>query len=687
MRPLKTLALALLLLSGCGRLKESSFPTGSQTLITAADGQSLLVVDTDAGLVARYGVDDESVTTVLVGSEPSRLARSGNRVFVTLRGERAIAVLEDREGVLVLQKKVSTGAEPIGIVAGENGTRVFVALSLEDEVHELDGTSLKVLRKWTVPGQPSWLALHPSGRSLFVGSAIGGHLTWIDLKAGVAKQLDLPEHSGRENVSLTRRVTGDPWISADGRKLAVPALYVDNTTVVEEPGEEGATRSNSGYASTGMALSVVNPGVVLVPLDRTGKPKMSDAATVFVADFSKMQNNARGTVAVRSYLSSVTMSPDGLLMLATMEASQTVVALSTVPIFPNQSLCDFCGSFDSGFEGGRVPFADTGVQVSTIGDSGVVEDTASFKDTGFFFDTGRFSTTSPQEGGFAKSPTVFIGTDAGPRGAAFTRDGRAFVHSFLDHTVAPVNQAKLRTSIENQFERGETLSMTYKVERGVQVAAPSLDYAVETGRRLFYSAINSSMAAAGAGISCSTCHFDGRNDGMTWALEHGGRQTPSLAGKVSLTTPVTWTDNVESAMAEAEITSAGPMGGEGLDETQSLQIGAYIDWIRDADVPLKGSDSPAVLRGQEIFERPDVGCAECHSGPLYTDNESHDMLGLTGVNTPTLIGIAATAPFLHDGSAATLRALLEGAAAGAMGDTSDLSVLELDDLEAFLGSL
>ena len=683
MRPLETLVLALLILSGCGRLKESSFPTGSQTLITSADGKALLVVDTDAGLVARYGVDDGSVTKVLVGSEPSRLARSGSRVFVTLRGERSIAVLEDSSDGLVLKKKVSTGAEPIGIVAGENGTRVFVALSLEDEVHELDGTSLKVLRKWTVPGQPSWLALHPSGRSLFVGSAIGGHLTWIDLKGGVASQLDLPEHSGRENVSLTRRVTGDPWISANGRKLAVPALYVDNTTVVQDPDEEGKSRSSSGYASSGVALGVVNPGVVLVPLGRTGEPKMSDAGTVFVADFSEMQNPAKGTVTVRSYLSSVTMSPDGLLMLATMEASQTVVALSTVPIFPNQSLCDGCESFDTGFEGRTVPVMDTAADFD--GDESV--DTASFQDTGFFFDTGGFRTTSPEEGGFAKSPAVFIGTDAGPRGAAFTKDGRAYVHAFLDHTVEEVNQTRLRTQIESQFENGQTMSRSYSVDRGVQIAAPTLEADVEAGRRLFYSAVSNSMAADGAGISCSTCHFDGRNDGLTWTFEHGGRQTPSLAGSVSLTTPVTWTGNVESAMAEAEITSEGRMGGEGLDASQSLQIGAYIDWVRAADVPLKGSDAPAVLRGQEIFERSEVGCADCHPAPLYTDNESHDMLGLTAVNTPTLVGIAATAPFLHDGSAPTLRALLTGVAAGAMGDTSDLTVLELDDLEAFLGSL
>jgi cytochrome c peroxidase len=57
------------------------------------------------------------------------------------------------------------------------------------------------------------------------------------------------------------------------------------------------------------------------------------------------------------------------------------------------------------------------------------------------------------------------------------------------------------------------------------------------------------------------------------------------------------------------------------------------------------------------------------------------------MNTPTLVGIAATAPYLHDGTAETLRSLLLLTRSGQMGDTSSLSKSELLDLEDYLRSL
>ena len=75
--------------------------------------------------------------------------------------------------------------------------------------------------------------------------------------------------------------------------------------------------------------------------------------------------------------------------------------------------------------------------------------------------------------------------------------------------------------------------------RPIRFAQDSLPTELARGRRLFYSADNPTMAAQGAGVSCSTCHFDGRADGLTWRFgaDERQRQTPSLAGLVSLTAP------------------------------------------------------------------------------------------------------------------------------------------------------
>jgi cytochrome c peroxidase len=174
---------------------------------------------------------------------------------------------------------------------------------------------------------------------------------------------------------------------------------------------------------------------------------------------------------------------------------------------------------------------------------------------------------------------------------------------------------------------------------------------------------------------------------MTWPTDHGIRQTPSLAGRVSETTPVTWTAGVESVLEEARITSQERLGGRGASESELAALARYIDFTREVDHPHKGARSPEVLRGEAIFTRAEVGCSGCHSGERFTDRSSWALYGLEAVDTPSLTGIAATAPYLHDGRASTLREVLESAARREMGDASMLTAEQLDDLEAYLRSL
>ncbi len=638
------------LLGGCSSaLRDATFPTGSQTLIPSADHAALYVVDTDAGMVVRHDPATGKSTSVEVGLEPTRLARAGGRVFVTLRGERALAVLEDQGGTLVKVDTVEVGAEPYGIVAREDGTKLYVALSAQEQVVELDATTLAVSRTWDVGGHPSWVALHPSGNALYVGSSIGGAVSWVDLDDGGVAELDLPAIYGAgEDGSrqFTRRITGDLSVSPDGKSFAAPALYLDNTNPVADPGETEV--QSDGYGSVGVGVSRFNPSVVIVPVEDNGNPAPDEAATVLVAGFAQLGTDEEEVTAVRSYVSSTAYSPDAGLIYATMESSQVVAVVSATPIYPAETEQD---------------------------------------DVEIMFDTGGGVFVSADQAGFASSTLVFVGTDAGPRGVAFLGEDEGYVHSFLDRSVASIRAKRAADAFDAQVSEGFVSSDTFRTDVGAEVMASVLDPDVEAGRRLFYSATSSQMAASGAGISCSTCHLDGRNDGITWTFEHGVRQTPSLAGAVSVTAPFTWTDQVDTVGDEAQITSSGRMGGNGLSYAEAAQISAFVDSIRAVDLPEKGSTDAAVLRGKALFEREDVACASCHTGERLTDNGHYAMYGLEAVNTPTLVGIAATAPYLHDGSAATLEAVLESSRSGAMGDTSMLSDAELSDLAAYLRSL
>jgi hypothetical protein len=170
-------------------------------------------------------------------------------------------------------------------------------------------------------------------------------------------------------------------------------------------------------------------------------------------------------------------------------------------------------------------------------------------------------------------------------------------------------------------------------------------------------------------------------------FERGLRQTPSLAGAVSRYEPVGWMGDRPTVEEDAMLTSQGLMGGQGLTVADTEDIAAFVDYTREIDNPLIGTNDERIARGAEIFARPEVACISCHQGPAHTNNQVVSMFGLETVKVRPLNGIRATAPYLHDGSMSTLRDLLERLRDGSMGNTSSLSDEELNDLEFFLLSL
>jgi uncharacterized protein (TIGR03382 family) len=107
-----------------------------------------------------------------------------------------------------------------------------------------------------------------------------------------------------------------------------------------------------------------------------------------------------------------------------------------------------------------------------------------------------------------------------------------------------------------------------------------------------------------------------------------------------------------------------------------------------------GSLTAEAARGQQLFLGLD--CLSCHGGPHLTDSPErvrHDVGTLTeasgarlgepldGLDTPTLYGLHATAPYLHDGSAATVADTLR---VPGHGNAQGLSDADMDAVEAFL---
>lgn len=230
------------------------------------------------------------------------------------------------------------------------------------------------------------------------------------------------------------------------------------------------------------------------------------------------------------------------------------------------------------------------------------------------------------------------------------------------------------------------------------------------GKQLFHSS-DSPLLAQEQWMSCNSCHWEGEQDGRTWQFSFAGpRNTTSLLGMVK-TYPLRWSGEWDES-ADLEFAIIDEQFGEGFlgearhptleapNAGRSIDLdslAAFIDslvYIADPHSRLIAADEAA--RGRALFFDDQIGCAECHPPPYYTDLQSHDVgtgdgplerLG-PAFDTPTLLGMRRSAPYLHDGGAATLLEVLTSANLGdEHGVTSHLTPGELRALVLFMLSL
>jgi cytochrome c peroxidase len=275
---------------------------------------------------------------------------------------------------------------------------------------------------------------------------------------------------------------------------------------------------------------------------------------------------------------------------------------------------------------------------------------------------------------------------------------------------------------------------------------------VELGKALFFDPRLSGNGAT----ACASCHNPslGWSDGLKTAIGMGGlvlgRATPTIVN-TAFNTQFMWDGRKKSLEDQAlgPMKSADEMNtdfpaiierlaampgyaalfakaypGEPVaEETIAKAIAAFERTVISRDAPfdrwLAGDTkalTPEQYRGFKVFTDPERGnCAACHSGPNFTDNGFHNIgvrsagakpdLGRFNIRavasmrgafkTPTLRDIALTGPYFRDGSAATLREVVEHYAKGGEDrsnvspEVKQLKLSEQDksDLVAFMRAL
>jgi cytochrome c peroxidase len=131
----------------------------------------------------------------------------------------------------------------------------------------------------------------------------------------------------------------------------------------------------------------------------------------------------------------------------------------------------------------------------------------------------------------------------------------------------------------------------------------------------------------------------------------------------------------------------GRMAGNAVTHSQDVSFGPWLERV-PAPAPVPVTDAAAVARGLALFNSPTLGCTGCHSGPLMTTKALVNV-GTGGTfKVPSLIGVGARPPYLHDGCAPTLADRFGSCGGGDLhGHTSQLVAQDISDLVAYLETL
>jgi hypothetical protein len=181
-------------------------------------------------------------------------------------------------------------------------------------------------------------------------------------------------------------------------------------------------------------------------------------------------------------------------------------------------------------------------------------------------------------------------------------------------------------------------------------------------------------------FSCRSCHPDGHVDGLAYDFDGNGigdnfLDNRSLQG-VAATEPFKWNGGNPTLEVQCGVRFARVlMRTDPIPPADLKDLTTYLKhlppprWERKHRQPL----NPMQERGRKLFfatQKPDGvpiprarQCQNCHRPPLYSDRLMSSVGTQSPGNpgemfdTPHLLGIAQTAPYLHDGRARSLEEL------------------------------
>ena len=594
--------------------------------VANADDSMLHTLDVDARR--------ELATTELRGAPDLLFLTRDGRLLVSFRERSTLGVFEVGEPNQPLEPvgEVKVPVEPVGLAALPDESALLVTSGWGRALSAYDMQDLE--RRWQIglAREPRAVIVTDDGKKAFVSHAVGGRLSVVLLSDPGARarvvRIDAPPAASKAATPGTPSAIRTTKLGRRIARFGVPTAV---------PRTEKKPRGRVGLQNFALAKSVSPAGRIFTP------GVLADPGDI------EERSAGYGDVAL-PHLANVAVidSQTDQLLLSSVDTEVPITTTLGWGERVAECLLPRAAAVDP---------KTSALLVACMGLGQVVA-----------FDAGSAAPSSAAVGAWtvAEDP---IGIALDPNRQ------KAFVFSQAERTVNILNLDRL----------GDADSSTERIELSRKARHAAADLAL--GRRLFHKV--SDRRISNDGRACASCHPDGRDDGLTWATPLGPRQTPTLAGRVNETGPYGWSGlgiDLETHLSH----TFQRLRGSGLSERE---LGALIAYVDSLGLPARRADhADQRAQGEKLFFSSRTGCAACHNGRAFTDGQLHDVGSRAKADpdarfdTPSLLGVGATAPYFHDGRFASLEEMLS-ATNGRMGKTRHLSRVELDALLGYLESL
>ena len=576
---------------------------------------------------------------------------------------------------------------PAALVASPDGRTLFIACATANQLAVFDAVAGRIVRAIALPDSPSGLTLSPDGAKLFVTCASPASTVCVIATA-----------TGRVAATIRAGHTAmAPVLSPDGETLYVCHRFDHAVAFIDLA--RGRERGRVSVPREPVAAAVTPDGRLLLVANHLHHGRADAdhvAATVSVIETATQRIvHEIGLPNGSGLLRDVRISPDGRFaavthLVARYQQPTTQLergwintnALTVIDLTRRERLNTVL--LDNVDRGAANPWAiawSPDGKLICVTHAGTHE--VSLIDAAALLaklDAARAPRDVPNDLGFLVGlrQRIALAPGIGPR--AITIAGtKAYVANYFSDSLSVID-----------------LAASPPLARSIPLAAPREASLARQGERLW----NDARICFQGWQSCSSCHSsDARVDGLNWDNLNDGLGNPKNAKSLLLahrTPPAMWTGVRDNASAAVRAGIKHILFAE-RPEAEATALDRYLESLQPIPSPrlVRGKLSAAAKRGEAVFNRQSTGCAVCHAGPLFTDQKSYDVgtarewdLPDEEFDTPSLIEVWRTAPYLHDGSAATMFEVLTTAnAKHKHGSTRQLTPAEMNDLVEYLLSL